>query len=286
MIELKISNREYLTHEDLDRYLDEYHDFLKESFLNKKMLDFEWDEFLKNHISKIEEEINKNDKIELIVENVRKINLPGVQFQNEVKKIRGQEGLINWKNIPTLQDIYEISFKQLKVYITKEPTFKDEEHRVIQVFIPEVIFKKITSKKPNNLKLGDRFMFRINILDRERFWRFSTYSTIIYLNYYETEGVFPIKQKKTTRKLNTEVTNTTSNSNCFVVTATMGDVNHPIVNDFRKFRDDVLLNTITGKTFIKIYYQFGPLLANTIRSNTYLLKISRKVILWLHTKIK
>lgn len=45
MIELKISNGEYLTHEDLEKYLNEYELFMEDSKNN--MLTFEWDEFRK-----------------------------------------------------------------------------------------------------------------------------------------------------------------------------------------------------------------------------------------------
>jgi hypothetical protein len=41
--------------------------------------------------------------------------------------------------------------------------------------------------------------------------------------------------------------NNISNSNCFVVTTVMGDIHHPIVEDFRRYRDEVLLNSFYGR---------------------------------------
>ena len=64
-----------------------------------------------------------------------------------------------------------------------------------------------------------------------------------------------------------------SNSSCFVVTATMGDENHPIVNDFRNYRDEQLLTNFLGKQFVNFYYQIGPYLAYVIKKNTRLRNI-------------
>jgi hypothetical protein len=65
----------------------------------------------------------------------------------------------------------------------------------------------------------------------------------------------------------------------------MGDTNHPVVNDFRNYRDEVLLNTILGRLFIKVYYQIGPYLSEIIKNNKTLFQISRSLILKLHKRI-
>jgi DNA-directed RNA polymerase subunit RPC12/RpoP len=58
-------------------------------------------------------------------------------------------------------------------------------------------------------------------------------------------------------------------SGCFVVTACMGDENHPYVVILRQFRDQVLSTSPLGKQFIKLYALVGPYVANLIgRSNT------------------
>lgn len=65
-----------------------------------------------------------------------------------------------------------------------------------------------------------------------------------------------------------------SSSSCFVVTATMKDPKHPIVNDYRLYRDKYLLNNKAGLQFIKFYYFVGPYLAKLINNSETLRKIS------------
>ncbi|WP_377978395.1 CFI-box-CTERM domain-containing protein [Aquirufa originis] len=102
--------------------------------------------------------------------------------------------------------------------------------------------------------------------------RFKTKEEFIHLEYIEKVNLFPpVKQS--------------SNSNCFVVTTTMGDKNHPIVVDFRKYRDQVLLQRDLGRLFIKLYYKIGPILSYIIKNNKILFKLSKWVILKLHQKI-
>lgn len=61
---------------------------------------------------------------------------------------------------------------------------------------------------------------------------------------------------------------------CFVVTATMKDPNHPIVNDYRLYRDRYLLNNKVGFNFVKIYYRVAPYFARLINNSETLRKIS------------
>jgi len=53
-------------------------------------------------------------------------------------------------------------------------------------------------------------------------------------------------------------------TSCFVATATMGDINHPVVVDLRLFRDDYLVKYKTGRLFIDLYWKIGPTLAKYI----------------------
>ena len=61
---------------------------------------------------------------------------------------------------------------------------------------------------------------------------------------------------------------------CFVVTATMGDPEHQIVDDMRQFRDDILSKYFIGNFFIKWYYKHGPRIAEYIGKNSFRRKIS------------
>ena len=80
-----------------------------------------------------------------------------------------------------------------------------------------------------------------------------------------------IAAKKSTQSNSTD-------SSCFVVTATYGDVNHPIVVDFRAYRDKNLSTHYLGKVFVKIYYQIGPCFAKVIKSNKILKKVTREFL--------
>jgi len=62
--------------------------------------------------------------------------------------------------------------------------------------------------------------------------------------------------------------------NCFVVTATMGDQNHPTVLLMRQFRDQCLVPYKTGRTFIEWYYTYGPKVATLISGRPILKKLS------------
>lgn len=95
------------------------------------------------------------------------------------------------------------------------------------------------------------------------------------------------KKEEEERKKKKESSPSNSSGNCFVVTATMGDVNHPIVNDFRTFRDEHLLTNYFGKYFVSLYYKIGPYFASLIDKNTWLKKMTfEKFIKPIHKRIK
>ncbi|MEO5495017.1 MAG: CFI-box-CTERM domain-containing protein [Sphingomonas sp.] len=61
---------------------------------------------------------------------------------------------------------------------------------------------------------------------------------------------------------------------CFVVTATMGDYDHPKVRLMRRFRDEWLDQKPIGRWIIVLYYRVGPLAASFISKNPLLKKHS------------
>lgn len=65
-----------------------------------------------------------------------------------------------------------------------------------------------------------------------------------------------------------------SSSSCFVITATMGDPYHPIVDEFRAYRDRKLLTNEFGKAFVSFYYKVGPYAASIISKSEILRKLS------------
>lgn len=61
---------------------------------------------------------------------------------------------------------------------------------------------------------------------------------------------------------------------CFVVTATMGDVDHPYVTALREFRSEWLLRQGWGRAINRTYYRYGPFLASLIEDNHALRSLS------------
>lgn len=65
---------------------------------------------------------------------------------------------------------------------------------------------------------------------------------------------------------------------CFVVTATMGDFDHPNVTLLRRFRDDWILKRPWGERFVSHYYQIGPTLADVISPRPVLRRLSYRCL--------
>jgi hypothetical protein len=80
------------------------------------------------------------------------------------------------------------------------------------------------------------------------------------------------------------------NEGCYVATMAYGDYNHPQVLTLRRFRDDVLLKSIFGRLFVKIYYYVSPKLVRLLRDsetvNTFIRKILDRFCLVLNQKEK
>lgn len=68
---------------------------------------------------------------------------------------------------------------------------------------------------------------------------------------------------------------------CFVITTCCGDVNHPIVRNFRDFRDDHLTNSVAGRWLITKYYIYGPIIAKFIETKP----LTKRVLLYFFTFI-
>ena len=64
-------------------------------------------------------------------------------------------------------------------------------------------------------------------------------------------------------------------SNCFVITATMGNESHPFVKSLRAFRDETLVHTAVGERFIAWYYAHGPAIAAQVAKS----RVARKASL-------
>jgi len=51
---------------------------------------------------------------------------------------------------------------------------------------------------------------------------------------------------------------------CYIATMAYGDYDHPQVIELRKFRDDFLRKTFLGRCFIRLYYQYSPILVQKL----------------------
>ena len=64
----------------------------------------------------------------------------------------------------------------------------------------------------------------------------------------------------------------TSSGGCYIATMVYGNYNHPQVLILRKFRDERLATTFSGKCFIKFYYSISPLLTKIFKKNIFINK--------------
>lgn len=62
---------------------------------------------------------------------------------------------------------------------------------------------------------------------------------------------------------------------CFIATAVYGSYDHPAVIEFRRFRDHFLMNSVPGRSFVRIYYRYGPVWAEKIGRNKTMIKTVR-----------
>lgn len=51
---------------------------------------------------------------------------------------------------------------------------------------------------------------------------------------------------------------------CYIATMAYGDYNHPQVMVLRRFRDEMLLSSATGRLFVKFYYWISPKLVRVL----------------------
>jgi hypothetical protein len=66
---------------------------------------------------------------------------------------------------------------------------------------------------------------------------------------------------------------------CFIATAAYGSPLAPEVMTLRQFRDDVLLCSRLGRTFVSFYYFVSPPLASLISKHAYLQALTRRCLL-------
>jgi hypothetical protein len=70
-----------------------------------------------------------------------------------------------------------------------------------------------------------------------------------------------------------------SGSGCFIATAAYGSYLNPHVKTLRDFRDGFLTSNSLGRKFVRVYYQYGPRIANHIGKYGFLRYLTRQVLL-------
>jgi hypothetical protein len=65
---------------------------------------------------------------------------------------------------------------------------------------------------------------------------------------------------------------------CFVATAAFQNPDHPLVQELRNVRDEILARSSPGRRFIAWYYRNGPAIADVVRPRPYLRVASRAVL--------
>jgi hypothetical protein len=76
----------------------------------------------------------------------------------------------------------------------------------------------------------------------------------------------------------TSIAKTTKSDGCFIATAATGSYDHPKVLTLRKYRDDVLLTSGMGRSFVSFYYSISPPIAKQVAKSELLRTLVMKAI--------
>ena len=85
-----------------------------------------------------------------------------------------------------------------------------------------------------------------------------------------------------------EQNKTTKSEGCYIATAVYGSYDALEVIELRKFRDNVLKKSISGRLFISTYYSISPYIATKLKGHYKINNIIRgildKFILYINSK--
>lgn len=212
---------------------------------SKKLFNFEEDELLKERKTIFQKKILEVKKIEVVVVDVFKTKKSVV--------MKWTYDIINNKQIGFKLD-------DLDLFLVRYDSERVKDYSLrYNYFFPQLNLESFYYNNPK-FKVGQKLIFDV------KYYSFG-YESIIFYNNIDEQFL------------------SKNNLNCFIVTTTMGDINHPVVVDFRRYRDEVLLYTYFGRVFINIYYRIGPLLSKVIKTNSFLFTISKKIVLSIHKLI-
>ena len=157
-----------------------------------------------------------------------------------------------------------------------------DETAIVEFELPKLI-QLVNAKDLEFRMSGSRGVFIEQKLDFLQFAKIKGFYNALFDSTFEVDQLLKAikdqekkdKQEEARRKekekKETQVkAKEAPSSSCFVVTATMGDINHPIVTNFRRYRDEHLLTNYWGSVFVRFYYVIGPFFAMIIRKNEML----------------
>ncbi len=91
---------------------------------------------------------------------------------------------------------------------------------------------------------------------------------------------------QTIKRQRTSFSSSSSSGGCYIATMAYGDYNHPQVIILRKFRDETLLNTVLGRSFVSFYYATSPHLVKLLKNQKCINQLIRNLLDRFVNKIK
>jgi len=94
------------------------------------------------------------------------------------------------------------------------------------------------------------------------------------------------KQTNKGQSYSSQVSSKSSSDECYIATMVYGDYNHPQVIVLRTFRDEKLLNTMPGKSFVNFYYKVSPYFVKICKNQKYINQLIKKLLDILIERVK
>lgn len=103
-------------------------------------------------------------------------------------------------------------------------------------------------------------------------------SRIAYINYWETPKTTSSSSSSTSSSRTTTSSTSSSSGGCYIATMAYGSYEHPQVLELRKFRDEILAKSISGRIFIGFYYLISPKLVELLKNQNNVNALIRKAL--------
>lgn len=219
-------------------------------------------------------------------------------FQNKINKLlKMAEVLINqinninniWKSFTENQINYKnvLELKNQCNEIVKTMNFVENEQEMLMSTNPPDnlmgLHEAIINMYNPFFNFFSEFLYRLSLTEIEDLEdpRLEKYLTIengkkvvdmhLTLSFDEEQKAFTRETEKLKRE--NKKNNTKKGKNCFIATTVYENIDAPEIMKLRKWRDNVLCNSVFGKLIIEIYYFSGKYFANWINKFPFLKRI-------------